>query len=56
MGRVRVECDTASNAVRNLRHMTEGGNQGLVIAGEVQGGQELPICSCTILNVAPLHI
>lgn len=36
--------------------MTEGGNQGLVIAGEVQGGQELPICSCTILNVAPLHI
>lgn len=22
----------------------------------MQGGQELPICSCTILNVSPLHI
>lgn len=52
MGSVRVECDAALNAVRNLRHMMEGGNQGFFIAGEMQRGEELPICSCTILNVS----
>lgn len=48
---MRVECDAASNAVRNLRHVTEGRNWGLAIAGEMQGGQEL-ICSCILLNVS----
>lgn len=55
-GGERVECDAASDAVRDLRHATEGGNWDLAIAGEMQGGQELPICSCTVLNVLPLHI
>lgn len=32
MGGVRIECDVALNAVRELRHMMEGEN--LVIAGE----------------------
>lgn len=36
--------------------MTEGGNGGLTIAGEMQGEQDPAFSSCTLENVSPLHI